>query len=165
MKINSTYLIIGAVAVGGFLWYRKKQKEKLMALAQQQSQEDDGGDMLGGGGGGGAFGDDGGSRTADIVPAPTSTTAVITSPTLADYSIKDPIKEAIASGSLTLSPTTTTTTTKPSTNTTITSPIKPKPQVEYQAPKETAITSKFLTFDGEYTQSNNVALDFEGNID
>ena len=162
MKINSTYLIIGAVAVGGFLWYRKKQKEKLMALAQQQSQED-GGDELGGGGGG--FGGGGGSRTADIVPAPTSTTAVITSPTLADYSIKDPIKEAIASGSLTLSPTTTTTTTKPSTNTTITSPIKPKPQVEYQAPKETAITSKFLTFDGEYTQSNNVALDFEGNID
>lgn len=160
MKINNTYLIIGAVAVGGFLWYRKKQKEKLMALAQQQSQED-GGDELGGGGGG--FGGGGGSRTADIVPAPTSTTAVITSPTLADYSIKDPIKEAIASGSLTLSPTTTTTTTKPSTNTTITSPTKP--QVEYQAPKETAITSKFLTFDGEYTQSNNVALDFEGNID
>lgn len=161
MKINSTYLIIGAVAVGGFLWYRKKQKEKLMALAQQQSQED-GGDELGGGG----FGGGGGSRTADIVPAPTSTTAVITSPTITDFSIKDPIKEAIASGSLTLSPTTTTTT-KPSTNTTITSPIKPrpKPQVEYQAPKETALTSKFLTFDGEYTQSNNVALDFEGNID
>jgi len=146
MNIDTTTLIIGAIAVGGFLYYRNLKKKQALA----QSQGDNGDDSLGGGGGGG-FGSGGGSTTADIVPAP-SLAVVQYDATKRPIFEKDPIREAIADGSLTLTPTTSTT------------PISStKPVQELEATKQ--ITSKFLTFDGEYFTDNNVVLDFEGNID
>jgi hypothetical protein len=58
------------------------------------------------------------------------------------------------------------------TTTTIEATPKKEPIVETKPTTEsttgsgtTAITSTFLTFDGEYFTDNNVVLDFEGNID
>lgn len=141
MKLDTKTLLIGAVAVGGFLYYRHRQKQKALAVAQSQS--DDGGDTLGGGGGGGF----GGSTS----PTPTTATApVVVVPTTNEVTLAEPIKEPIKEPIATKP--TTETTTKP-----ITRPIEQS--------KPTAITSKFLTFDGEYSQNDNVVLDFEGNID
>lgn len=139
MKLDiKTLLIGGAVAVGGYLWYKNRQKQNALAIAQPQS--DDGGETLGGGGG---FGGGGGSTS----PTPTTATApVVVVPTTNTIEAK-PTKEPILA-------------TKPTTQTTIKPTTRPISQS-----KPTAITSKFLTFDGEYAQNDNVVLDFEGNID
>ena len=140
MKLNTqTLLLIGAVGVGGYLYYKNRQK----MMAMQQQAQSEAGDDLGGGGG---FGGGGGSTTATPV---TSTAPVVVVPTTQEI-VKPQSKPQY----------------KPNSNILDLATMKPiKPPVTSKPTTSIAPVSKFVNFfDGEEIINNNPNMFFEGNI-
>ena len=143
MKLNTqTLLVIGAVGVGGYLYYKNRQK----MLAMQQQAQSEAGDDLGGGGG---FGGGGGSTSATPV---TSTAPVVVVPTTQE--IKPIVKPQTKPQY------------KPNTNILDLGTMKPiKPPVTSKPIVPISPVSKFVNFfDGEEIINNNPNMFFEGNI-
>ena len=130
MKMNNTILIIGAVAVGGYL-YMKSRKTNAVAQATQEGEEG-----IGGGGGGGG----GGSTTSDLQPT-SAPVVVVDSTTMVK---PDKPTSTTSNDPLPIIPTTPTKPTKPTS-----APIVQAPTSKFVDFDGEFASGSGLDFDGE----------------